>query len=88
MKTIPPKKQPGQGRGPRRIDGMVLDVRTAAAFLGTTEKTVRGMIERKLIPFKRCGARIIFIRAELEAWLSGLDGCSLDEARSNLEARR
>ena len=89
MKTIPPKKQPGQGRGPRWIDGVVLDVRGGSIFFGWTEKKTRGMVERKLIPFRRLGStRIIFIKAELEAWLANLPGCTLDEARANQEARR
>ena len=84
----PPRKQSGQGCGPRRIDGAALDVRGASAFYGGTEKQTRGLVDRRLIPFKRLGGRIVFLRAELETWLSGLDGCSIEEARTNLEARR
>ena len=88
-RTNPPKKQKGQGLGPRTIDGAALDVRGGLIFLGWTEKKTRGMVERKLIPVRRLGStRIIFIRAELEAWLANLPGCTLDEARANVEARR
>jgi hypothetical protein len=83
----PPKKQHGQGTGPRTLNGSLLDVRCGSLFLGWSEKRTRGLIERKLIPFKRHCGRIFFLRAELEAWLATLDGCSLDEARANLEAR-
>ena len=86
-RKTPPKKQRGQGLGPRTIDGAALDVRGASVFYGGTEKQTRGLVERRLIPFKRLGGRIIFLRSELEAWLSGLDGCTLDAARKNLEAR-
>lgn len=88
IRQNPPKKQPGQGLGPRRIDGAALDVRGASTFYGGTEKQTRGLVDRRLIPFKRLGKRIVFLRSELEAWLSSLDGCSLAEARTNLEARR
>ncbi len=88
MRKLPPNKQLGQGVGPRTLNGSLLDVRCGSLFLGWSEKRTRGLIERKLIPFKRLGGRIIFIKAELELWLSSLDGCSLDEARANLEARR
>lgn len=87
-RKAPPRKQLGQGTGPRTINGAALDVRGASAFYGGTEKQTRGLVDRRLIPFKRLGGRIVFLRAELESWLSGLDGCSLDEARTNLEARR
>ena len=83
----PPKKKPGQGRGPRTLNGLALDVRTGAAFIGDSEKGIRGKVARRTIPFRKLGGRIIFLRSELEAWLSGLDGCTLDAARKNLEAR-
>lgn len=84
----PPRKQPGQGRGPRRIDGVALDVRGGSAFFGCSEKTMRGLIERRLIPFRRLSGRIILIREELETFLLTLDGCGLDEAKRNMATRR
>lgn len=88
IRQHPPKKRPGQGLGPRTINGAVLNVRSAAAFLGTTEKTLRGMIDRQLVPFRRLNSRVVLLRCELEMFLVGLPGCTLDDARSNLESRR
>jgi hypothetical protein len=84
----PPKKQLGQGTGPRTINGAALDVRAAAAFLGTTEKALRGMIDRQLVPHRRLNSRIILIRSELESFLVGLPGVTLGEAKTNQEMRR
>ena len=78
-------KQPGEGTGPRTINGAALDVRGAAVLVGVTEKVIRGQVARRLIPFKRCGERIIYIRAELEQWLTCLPGCAVEEARANQE---
>ncbi|THJ23576.1 MAG: helix-turn-helix domain-containing protein [Nitrospira sp. CG24E] len=78
-----PRKQKGQGLGPRTVNGALLDVHGAAVFLGTTEKTLRGQVARRLIPFRRCGGRIYFVRSELEGWLAALPGCTLDEAKQN-----
>jgi hypothetical protein len=83
----PPRKQPGQGCGPRRIAGVALDVRTAAAFIGVTEKALRAQVGRRLVPHRRLGARIIFLRDEVEQWLATLDGCGLNEAQANMAAR-
>jgi len=83
----PPKKQLGQGCGPRNLNGLVLDVRNGAALIGDTEKGIRGKVARRLIPFRRLGARIVFLRSELEAWLQNLDGCSLKEVQANMAAR-
>lgn len=84
----PPKKQPGQGRGYRVINGAALDVRSGALFLGVTDKTLRGMVARGIVPYRRLNARIIFLRSELEVFLTQLPGVSLDVAASNREARQ
>lgn len=84
---IPPTKKPGQGLGPRRVNGAVMDVTTAASFIGTTEKAIRGQVSRRLIPFRRLNGRIVFLRSELETWLTSLDGCPLDEALANAKER-
>jgi hypothetical protein len=76
------------GTGPRRIDGLALGVREAAVFLGTTEKTLRGLIARQLVPFHRLSSRIILLRSELESSLADLPGCTPDQARANGEARQ
>jgi hypothetical protein len=65
----------------------MLDVCCGSIFLGWSEKKTRAMVERRLIPFRRLGGRIMFLRSELEAWLQNLDGCSLEEALKNLEQR-
>ncbi len=88
MKQPPPKK-PGQARGRRVINGALLDVSAASAFLGVTDKTLRARVSRRQVPFRRWHKRIVFNRRELERFIEkGLDGgCSLDEALQNLEAR-
>ena len=83
----PPRKRAGQGVGPRRFDGELLDVRGVAAMLGTTEKLVRSRVERRLIPFRRLGGRVVFLRDELTEYQQRLPGCGLEEALENLEQR-
>ena len=66
----------------RRIARRALDFpfsRRASLILDWLDQT---------IPFRKLGGRIIFLRSELETWLSSLDGCTLDEAKTNQEARR
>jgi hypothetical protein len=70
------------------LNGLALDVRTGAAFIGDSEKGIRGKVARRTIPFRKLGGRIIFLRSELEAWLQDLPGVTLDEAKTNMEARR
>lgn len=88
MRKLPPKKQHGTGEGERKINGLALDVRTGSAFLGWSEKKTRGMIERGLIPHRRCYGRIVLLRSELEMWLGNFPDVTVEEARANREARQ
>ncbi len=88
MKTSPPVKRNGQGTGPRRFNGQVLDVRTASELIGATEKYIRGRVARRLIPFRRCGGRILFMRDELLEYHRRLPGCGLNEALENCIVRQ
>ena len=83
----PPRKRAGQGVGPRRFDGELLDVRTAAALLGVTEKLIRSRVERRCIPFRKLGGRVVLLRDELMAYQKSLPGCHLQEALQNLAQR-
>ena len=74
-------------KGPRRIDGAALDVTAAGTFLGMTPKTVRRLIERRRIPFRRVGRRVILVRSELDEWLRILPGASLEEALARQEGQ-
>lgn len=90
-RKMPPKKKKKKEDDPtvrRRINGVLMDVYTAASFVGVTEKGIRGKVSRRLIPFRRLGGRVVFIRAELESYLSALDGCPLDEALANMRERQ
>lgn len=69
------------------MDGLILDVRTGATLLGTTEKTLRGLIDRQLVPYRRLNSRIILVRSELEQFLDGLPGVTLAETKNNHEER-
>lgn len=87
LRKKPPTKKPGQALGRRRINGYVLDIATAAQFMGWPEKALRARVERGRVPYRRDGGRIVFIRDELETFLRRLPGVGLDEALKNERAR-
>ena len=80
---MPPKKVKGKPTGPRRIDGALLDVHGGAALLGESEHAVRAQVRRGLLPYRRRGGRIVFVRAELEEFLRRLPGVSVEDALRN-----
>ena len=86
-KRRPPKKKPGMGTGPRVIRGTILDVRNASQNYGFTEKQFRGGVARGVIPHRRYGGRIIFLKEELDRFFLALPGVTLDQARENRAMR-
>ena len=87
MRKAPPRKRAGQTTGPRRLDGAVLDVATMARELGDTEKGIRAKVARGLLPYRRLGARIVFVREDVAAYLRQLPGVTVGQALENLRAR-
>ena len=77
MSKQPPTKKPGQATGRRKINGAVLDVAGAAEYLGVTDKQVRARVERGLLPFRRWGGRVVFLKDELMDYFAALDGTDL-----------
>ena len=66
----------------------VLDVPSAAELLGMTQKAVRQRVARRMIPVRKWGGRICFVRTELDRFIASLPGCDLEEALENEEAKR
>ena len=62
-------------------------MRSAAEFLGTTEKTVRARADRCLLPARRFGGRVVFVRAELVRFLEELPGVTTADAVENIKRR-
>lgn len=87
MRT-PPRKQPGQAKGRRRLNGGVKDVAAMAEQLGVTEGKVRSAVARGCLPHRRWGGRIVFLASEVEAFLGALPGVTAAEALENVAARR
>ena len=52
----------------------------AASYLGKTPKALRKLVERRAVPFRRAGKRLVFDLAELDRWVAGLPGVTLEEA--------
>jgi hypothetical protein len=65
-----------------------MDVTAAADFLGVSPKFVRARISSSQLPSRRLGGRVIFLRAELERFLSGLPGTTADQILERLEQRQ
>lgn len=49
--------------------GDVLDEVEAAELIGVCDRTLREYRKRKQVPFARMGGRVLYIKAQLIAWL-------------------
>jgi excisionase family DNA binding protein len=65
-------------------DARYLDVEAAASVLGMTASAVRNRIQRRQLPFRKLGERIVVPREELDKYIRSLAGVSAAEAIRNL----
>ena len=64
-----------------------LTVAEAAELTSRTPKALRKMVERRQIPYRKHGKRVIFKRVELEEFFDRLPGVTLAEAERRVEER-
>lgn len=55
-------------------------------MLGRSENAVRRMVERRQIPFRKSGRRVLFLESELQAFIEALPGVSLEDLREREKA--
>ena len=67
-----------------------MDVATTAEdFFSGSEDLVRSRVASGLLPYRKWGGRIVFLRSELEAFFSkSLPGVTLEQARENNQSRQ
>lgn len=66
-----------------KVNGALLDVKSAAAFLGGNERWLRRLLERGVVPCRRIGRNVFFKKRELEEFIDDLPGVSPRQARFN-----
>ena len=64
----------------------LLGVEEAAEMLGRSENAVRRMVERRQLPFRKSGRRVLFLESELRAFIETLPGLSLEDLREREKA--
>lgn len=62
---------------PEGLAKEVLSYIEAAAFLQVTDRWVRDLVKRKVIPHRRLGRHVRFFRSELVQWLDRQKGVKL-----------
>lgn len=89
MRKPPPPKQKGKATGARRLNGEILDASGVKELLGAkSEKIVYARAARGLLPHRRWGGRLIFLKEEIITFLKALPGTTVQEAVSNSAERQ
>lgn len=69
--------KPAQAIQPR-----YLDAEAAAVYLGMTATALYKSAQRRLVPYRKKGKRLVFDVAELDAYMHQLEGVDVGEAVS------
>jgi hypothetical protein len=80
-KTIAPIRQS------RDLAGALLNVRGVSELLGMTEKAIRCRAAQGLLPSRRWGGRVVFLRDEVLSFLQALPGTTPTDAQENARRR-
>ena len=64
----------------------LLSVEEAAEMLGRTTHAIYRLVERRHIPFRKAGRRVVFVESELQAFIEALPGLSLEDLREREKA--
>jgi excisionase family DNA binding protein len=62
------------------MSNAIMNPTNAAAYLSLREGAIVRLAREGMIPYRRIGRRLIFVRAELELWLSQLPGVCVADA--------
>jgi excisionase family DNA binding protein len=70
------------------VNGVLLDVKSAAAYLGGNERWLRRLLERGVVPCRRIGRNVFFKPSELEEFVDALPGITPRQARFNANKKQ
>jgi predicted DNA-binding transcriptional regulator AlpA len=57
----------------------ILNLKECSLYLRRSESSLRNLILRRQVPFKKLGGRLVFLKDELEAWIQTSPGVSLEQ---------
>jgi excisionase family DNA binding protein len=78
------KLRRNRARRTATVEQVLLTVPQAAVLLGWTERATWQAIYRRKLPARRLGTRVFCLREELDQFLKGLPGVSVEEALESL----
>ena len=57
----------------------LLNVEELAKYLKRTPSSIRNLVMRRQIPFRKVGGRLVFFKKEIDLWLQEAPGVTLEE---------
>ena len=62
-----------------------LDVEQAAVLLNRSAGSLRNMVMRRQVPFRKLAGRLVFLRSELERLIQTSPGMTFEELHSSID---
>ena len=61
----------------------LLNVTEIAQYLKRSESSIRNLVARRQIPFRKLGGRLVFIKKDILEWVYVAKGLSIDDFKNN-----
>jgi excisionase family DNA binding protein len=74
-------RRAGQRRDQAALADRAVPLTAAAEILGCTPNALYRLVERRRVPFRKSGKKLLFLVNELAAYLNDLPGLTLDQIR-------
>ena len=61
-----------------------LDIFELSEYLRMSPGSIRNLVLRRKIPFRKPAGRLLFDQEEIDSWIKGADGISLEEIQNRI----
>jgi hypothetical protein len=60
----------------------------ASEYLKRTPASIRNLVLRRKMPFRKAGGRLVFLKEELDAWVRGSEGVRFEDLQNEREQEK
>lgn len=64
-------------------DGQYMDIHGLTSYIKRTKGSIRNLVLRRAIPYRKQAGRLIFLKDEIDEWLKTAPGKTLDEIKND-----
>jgi hypothetical protein len=76
------KPRPGKSDNSIHEEPVYFNTKGLAAYIHRSEGAIRNLVMRRAIPFRKVRGRLLYIKIEIDRWISTSEGATLEEILS------